>query len=51
MILGYHDKLTDPKLKDNFHELLNSCLDIIEPNLLLKQLLMQIPKKIMQNYL
>ena len=45
VILGYHDKLTDPKLKDKYLELLNSCLDIIEPNLLLKQLLMQIPKK------
>ena len=45
VILGYHDKITDPKLKDNFLELLNSCLDIIEPNLLLKQLLVQIPKK------
>ena len=45
VILGYHDKITDPKLKDNFLELVNSCLDIIEPNLLLKQLLVQIPKK------
>ena len=45
VILGYHDKITDPKLKDNFHELLNCCLEIIEPNLLLKQLLMQISKK------
>ena len=45
VILGYNDKITDPKLKDNFIDLLNSCLDIIEPNLLLKQLLMQIPKK------
>ena len=45
VILGYHDKITDSKLKDNFLILLNSCLDIIEPNLLLKQLLMQISKK------
>ena len=28
VILGYHDKITDPKLKGNFLELLNSCLDI-----------------------
>ena len=45
VILGYLDKITDPKLKDNFLILLNSCLDIIEPNLLLKNLLLQIPKK------
>ena len=45
VILGYHDKITDPKLKDNFLELINSCLDIIEPNILLKQLLMQVSKK------
>ena len=45
VILGYHEKITDQKLKDNFLELLNSCLDIIEPNLLLKHLLAQISKK------
>ena len=45
VVLGYLDKITDPKLKDNFLILLNSSLDIIEPNLLLKNLLLQIPKK------
>ena len=45
VINAYYDKITDSKLKDNFLELLNSSLNIIEPHSILKQILMKITKK------
>ena len=45
IIIAYYDKITDSKLKENFLELLNSSMTIIEPQPILKQLLMKITKK------
>ena len=45
IILAYHEKLADIKLKDNLIELINNCFDIIEPNNILKQIIGKISKK------
>ena len=44
-IIAYYDKITDYKLKDNYIELLNSSFSIVEPNVLIKQILTKISKK------
>ena len=45
IILAYHEKLSDIKLKDNLIELINNSFDIIEPNNILKQIITKISKK------
>ena len=45
IILAYHEKLGDIKLKDNLIELINNSFDIIEPNSILKQIIGKISKK------
>jgi cytoskeleton-associated protein 5 len=45
IILAYHEKLADIKLKDNLIELINNSFDIIEPNNILKQIIGKISKK------
>ena len=45
IILAYHEKLADIKLKDNLVELINNSFDIIEPNNILKQIIGKISKK------
>ena len=45
VVMTYYDKITDSKLKDNYQELLNSSISIVEPNTLIKQLLTKITKK------
>ena len=45
IILAYYDKITDPKLKENYIELFNSSLTHVDQNSLLKQVLMKISKK------
>ena len=45
IIIAYHEKLADIKLKDNLIELINNSFDIIEPNTILKQILSKISKK------
>ena len=45
IILAYHEKLADIKLKENLIELINNSFDIIEPNTILKQILTKISKK------
>ena len=45
VVMTYYDKITDTKLKDNYLELLNSSISIVEPNTLIKQLLTKITKK------
>ena len=45
VVLSYYDKITDSKLKDNYLELLNSSISVVEPNTLIKQLLTKITKK------
>ena len=45
IIIAYHEKMADIKLKDNLIELVNNSFDIIEPNTILKQILGKISKK------
>ena len=45
IISTYYDKITDTKLKDNYLELLNLSLSLVDPNTVLKQLLLKITKK------
>ena len=45
IILAYHEKLADIKLKDNLTELIKNSFDIIEPNNILKQIISKISKK------
>ena len=45
VIIAYYEKVTDPKLKDNYLELFKSSLSIVEPHSILKQLLSKISKK------
>ena len=45
IIIAYHEKLADIKLKDNLIELINNSFDIIEPSSILKQILSKISKK------
>ena len=45
IIIAYHEKLADIKLKDNLVELINNSFDIIEPNNILKQIIGKISKK------
>ena len=45
IIIAYHEKLSDIKLKDNIIELINNSFDIIEPSNILKQIVTKISKK------
>ena len=45
IIIAYHEKLADIKLKDNLIELINNSFDIIEPSNILKQIINKISKK------
>ena len=45
IIIAYHEKLADIKLKENLVELINNSFDIIEPNNILKQIIGKISKK------
>ena len=45
IIIAYHEKLADIKLKDNLIELINSSFDLIEPSNILKQIISKISKK------
>ena len=45
IIIAYHEKLGDIKLKDNIIELITNSFDIIEPNSILKQIISKISKK------
>ena len=45
IIIAYHEKLSDIKLKDNIIELINTSFDIIEPTNILKQIITKISKK------
>ena len=45
IIIAYHEKLADIKLKDNLVELINNSFDIIEPSNILKQIISKISKK------
>ena len=45
IIIAYHEKLADIKLKDNLIELINNSFDIIEPSSILKQIISKISKK------
>ena len=45
IILVYYDKITDTKLKENYLELFHSSLSHVDPNTLLKQVLIKISKK------
>ena len=45
IIIAYHEKLADIKLKDNLVELINNSFDIIEPSSILKQIISKISKK------
>ena len=45
IILAYHEKLADIKLKDNLIELIKYSFDIIEPDNILKQIIGKISKK------
>ena len=45
IIIAYHEKLADIKLKDNLIELINSSFDLIEPSTILKQIISKISKK------
>ena len=45
IIIAYHEKLSDIKLKDNIIELINNSFDIIEPTNILKQIITKISKK------
>ena len=45
VIIAYYDKITDPKLKDNYLDLLKSSFLLVEPNFILKNILLKISKK------
>ena len=45
IIIAYHEKLSDIKLKDNLIELIKNCFDIIEPTNILKPIISKISKK------
>ena len=45
IIIAYHEKLADIKLKDNLIELINNSFDLIEPSNILKQIISKISKK------
>ena len=45
IIIAYHEKLSDIKLKDNLIELIKSSFDIIEPTNILKPIISKISKK------
>ena len=45
IIIAYHEKLADIKLKDNLIELINCSFDLIEPSNILKQIISKISKK------
>ena len=45
IIIAYHEKLSDSKLKDNLVELIKNSFDIIEPSNILKQIITKISKK------
>ena len=45
IIIAYHEKLSDIKLKDNIIDLINNSFDIIEPSNILKQIITKISKK------
>ena len=45
IIIAYHEKLSDIKLKDNLIELINNSFDILEPSNILKQIITKISKK------
>ena len=39
IIIAYHEKLSDIKLKDNIIDLINNSFDILEPSNILKQII------------
>ena len=45
IIIAYHEKLSDIKLKDNIIDLINNSFDILEPSNILKQIITKISKK------
>ena len=45
IIIAYHEKLSDIKLKENLIELINNSFDIIEPSNILKPIITKISKK------
>ena len=45
IIIAYHEKLSDIKLKENIISLINNSFDILEPNNILKQIITKLSKK------
>ena len=45
LINAYHEKITDLKLKDSIIELINTSFDIVEPKIIIQQIINKIQKK------